>query len=159
MPDELRIVVGILRSDGRLLMVQQAGPGEDPQWTLPGGRVEAGEFLTDALVREVREETGVAVDDVGRLAYFVQVDNRQDGWFGDVWTFDVADWSGEIAIDDPDGFVFEAAWVELDEVLVRLERTSWHALTVRYLQGDLDPKSAWQRRVHADGSEELIGPL
>lgn len=159
MPDELRIVVGILRSEGRVLMVQQAGPGEQPHWTLPGGRVEPGEFLTDALVREVREETGLDVGDVGRLAFFVQVDQGQLGWFADVWTFDVGDWAGEIAIDDPDGYVFEAAWVDLDAVIERLERTSWHALTIRHLRGELEPRSAWQRRVHADGREELLGPL
>lgn len=152
-------MVGILRSEGRLLMVRQAGPGEEPQWTLPGGRVEPGEFLTDALVREVREETGLAVAAVGRLAYFVQVDNQQDGWFGDVWTFDVAEWAGELAIDDPDGFVLEAAWVELEEALERLAQTSWHALTRRYLRDDLEPRSVWLRRVHADGGEDFSGPF
>jgi 8-oxo-dGTP diphosphatase len=150
------IVVGILRDEGRLLLVQQAGPGEAPQWTLPGGRVELGEFLPDALVREVREETGLAVQEVGRLAYFVQVDNRQEGWFANVWTFEVGAWSGEIAIDDPDGYVFEAAWVELDEACARLERTGWHALTVQYLHGELLEKPLWLRRVHEDGREEIL---
>ena len=53
-------------------MVRQAGPGEEPAWTVPGGRVE-GEFVTDAVVREVREETGVTVLDPGCLAFTAPV--------------------------------------------------------------------------------------
>lgn len=47
--------------DGRLLLIQR---GQDPGrglWSVPGGRVEAGESLAAALVREVVEETGLVV--------------------------------------------------------------------------------------------------
>src|SRR5256885_11421917 len=54
------------------------------------GRVEAGEFVFEALAREVREETGISVLDPGALAFTVQVDERREGWFATVWTFDVA---------------------------------------------------------------------
>ena len=46
---------------GRLLLIQR---GHDPHrglWSLPGGRIEAGESPEEAVVREVREETGLEV--------------------------------------------------------------------------------------------------
>jgi 8-oxo-dGTP diphosphatase len=59
----VRIVVGaaIVR-DGRLLAARRsAPPALAGGWELPGGKVEAGESEADALVRECREELGVAV--------------------------------------------------------------------------------------------------
>jgi 8-oxo-dGTP pyrophosphatase MutT (NUDIX family) len=48
---------------GRLLLQQRSDGG---QWGLPGGSVEIGESLRDALIREVNEETGLSVTP-GRL--------------------------------------------------------------------------------------------
>jgi 8-oxo-dGTP diphosphatase len=56
---------------GRLLLIKR---GHDPGrglWSIPGGRVEAGESDAGALVREVREETGLEVA-AGRLLGTVQ---------------------------------------------------------------------------------------
>jgi 8-oxo-dGTP diphosphatase len=153
---EFQIVTGILRRDNGLLMVQQAGPEEEPYWTVPGGAAEPEEFVTDALVRELREETGLTVLDPGTLAFTAQVDDRCDGWFATVWTWEVARWEGEISVDDPDGLVLEAAWIPLDEALAHLDRISWQPLTARYLRGELEPGSLCFRRVHPDGREEWL---
>ena len=46
-------------ADGRLLLVRRANPPAQGLWSIPGGRVEAGESAEQAVVRELVEETGL----------------------------------------------------------------------------------------------------
>ncbi|MSR75238.1 MAG: NUDIX domain-containing protein [Planctomycetes bacterium] len=64
MPTDFTGVVGILEEDGAILHVlneRVLGGEARPCWDLPGGGVELGESLTDALVREFSEEAGLDV--------------------------------------------------------------------------------------------------
>jgi 8-oxo-dGTP diphosphatase len=61
---ELRVpCVGAIITDpaGRLLLIKRGHEPEAGRWSLPGGRIEPGESDQQALVREVREETGLTV--------------------------------------------------------------------------------------------------
>jgi mutator protein MutT len=60
---ELRIpCVGAILTDGELiLLIRRGHEPEAGRWSVPGGKVEAGETDQQALVREVREETGLEV--------------------------------------------------------------------------------------------------
>ena len=49
----------ILREDGKILIQRRSDNG---LWGLPGGAVEMGETISDATVREVREETGLEIE-------------------------------------------------------------------------------------------------
>jgi ADP-ribose pyrophosphatase YjhB (NUDIX family) len=60
--------VGALIFDGdNVLLVERGKPPLEGYWSMPGGLVEAGERLEDAVIREVLEETGLNVT-AGRLA-------------------------------------------------------------------------------------------
>jgi ADP-ribose pyrophosphatase YjhB (NUDIX family) len=48
------------------------------RWVVPGGTVELGEALTDALVREMREETGVEVEPLELLTVFDRIERDAD---------------------------------------------------------------------------------
>jgi ADP-ribose pyrophosphatase YjhB (NUDIX family) len=60
-------VTGLLIRDNKVLLVKQR-ISKNRNWSLPGGRVEAGETLEHALIRELKEETGLTVK-VNRLLY------------------------------------------------------------------------------------------
>jgi ADP-ribose pyrophosphatase YjhB (NUDIX family) len=55
---------------GRVLLVRD----DDRGWSVPGGRVEAGERLVDACVRELREETGLEVRVAGLCEVFERIE-------------------------------------------------------------------------------------
>ncbi len=61
---QLAVSAAIFRNR-QVLLVRRARTPALGRWTLPGGRVEHGETLTQALQREVREETGLAIDVIG----------------------------------------------------------------------------------------------
>jgi 8-oxo-dGTP diphosphatase len=63
---------------GRVLLVRRAKPPLQGRWTIPGGTVELGETLHQALVREMREETGLEVEPVEVLTVFDRIE-RVDG--------------------------------------------------------------------------------
>ncbi len=59
----LHVVGAALVVDGRCLAVQRSALMRSPlEWEFPGGKVEAGESAVEALVREVSEELGLAIE-------------------------------------------------------------------------------------------------
>jgi 8-oxo-dGTP diphosphatase len=59
----LAVSAAIIR-DGHVLVARRAKGASTGLFTLPGGVVEAGETLCEAIVREVAEETGIAIEPV-----------------------------------------------------------------------------------------------
>jgi ADP-ribose pyrophosphatase YjhB (NUDIX family) len=59
----LAVSAAIIR-DGKVLLVRRARNPALHLYTLPGGAVEAGEKLIDAVVREAREETSLSIEPV-----------------------------------------------------------------------------------------------
>lgn len=57
----VRVGVGVIVLDSRgwILLEKRSDCG---MWGLPGGRIEPGESVTEAAVREVKEETGLNVE-------------------------------------------------------------------------------------------------
>jgi 8-oxo-dGTP diphosphatase len=111
----LAVSAAIFR-DGRVLIVRRAQPPAHGLYTLPGGGVELGETLEEAVIREVREETGldiaplalvgfrqaIARDDTGRIKRHFVILPFAARWIG-----------REIALNEE---LAEAQWREADEL-------------------------------------------
>jgi mutator protein MutT len=72
-------VGGVVVRDGRALIIRRAQEPRKGEWSLPGGVVELGERLTDAVRREVLEETGLEVDVGPIVETFDRVHHDTDG--------------------------------------------------------------------------------
>ena len=61
-PRPIPAVGALIFEDVKILLIQRGKPPMLGYWSLPGGAVEVGESLHDALRREIREETGLEVE-------------------------------------------------------------------------------------------------
>lgn len=57
-------VGGVVVQENRVLLVQRGTEPLKGRWTIPGGLIDVGESLREAVIREVKEETGLVVEPV-----------------------------------------------------------------------------------------------
>lgn len=94
---------------GRLLLVRRAHPPAAGRWSLPGGRVTAGESLEQAVRRELAEETGLS----GRVEGLCGVAERMtEGHHYVILDY----WVGVDGAPRPGSDAAEVAWVDRSEL-------------------------------------------
>ena len=149
-PDNPFVGVGAVISGGdRVILIRR---GKEPgygRWSIPGGAVKIGEGLREALIREVREETGLEVkvgpmvevldrivkDNEGRVAYhYVLID----------YVCSVC--GGKLS---PDTDALEARWVSIEE----LGYFDLPGITIAVI------KKAWKMDKNAENHERLKPPI
>ncbi len=69
-------VGGVVVEDESVLLVRRSHAPQKGAWTIPGGMVELGEKVEDALRREIREETALDVEPLGLLSVFERIVRR-----------------------------------------------------------------------------------
>jgi 8-oxo-dGTP diphosphatase len=73
-PDRPFVGVGaIIVETGRVLLIKRGHAPAMGEWSIPGGAMEVGETVREAVVREALEETGLIVDAKGLLGVFDRV--------------------------------------------------------------------------------------
>jgi 8-oxo-dGTP diphosphatase len=150
------LALAILRHEDSVVLVQQQGPlDSQPYWVLPGGLVEAGELIADALIREVQEEAGVQVTAITQLACLIQIDRPEHHAQTVAFAFEVGTWHGTLGCHDPDAEVLAVELVPLAEAISRLGASGgWpgvQAPLLMYLRGDARVGTFWCYREDSDG--------
>src|SRR5689334_14559915 len=119
------LVGAVIRRAGEVLLVREAlADGSHERWGIPGGRVEPDELLHEAVVREVREETGLEVRALGGVAFVSHHHNPAHPATALLVAYEVTDFEGMLRPDDPDGFIREARFVPLAEGIQLITETA-----------------------------------
>ncbi|MGD0417209.1 MAG: NUDIX hydrolase [Terriglobales bacterium] len=79
-PDNPLVGVGaVIIKESRVLLIQRGTPPLLGEWSLPGGVLECGETLREAVAREAREETGLVVEPGEMLGVYERVIRNDEG--------------------------------------------------------------------------------
>lgn len=127
------MAAAIVRDGDRLLLVRNQWP-VGTIWSVPGGRVEPGEALQDACVREVAEETGLRVE-AGDLAYVIDAFNLEMSLQFIYHVYPCRVTGGELRQPLGDEHAVEARWVPVGEVPRYLTWTTYRDPLLDYLNG------------------------
>jgi mutator protein MutT len=69
---KIRVVASVIKRNGKLLICQRpAHKRHGSLWEFPGGKIEPNESDFEAVERELKEELGVRVRDVGRVEFSI----------------------------------------------------------------------------------------
>jgi ADP-ribose pyrophosphatase YjhB (NUDIX family) len=156
-------VGGVVVHENRVLLVQRGHEPMMGKWTIPGGLIDVGESLREAIIREVREETGLDVEPIELIELLDRI-HRQDGRVR--YHYVIADYlcrvtGGTLAAASDAAavrWVERAEWnshsaLALDPITTRVIETAWQR--ARTVQGGVPRGQVFVRGVEEKSGETL----
>jgi ADP-ribose pyrophosphatase YjhB (NUDIX family) len=139
---EFRVGQGILVRDGDVLLCANRWYSDRPPvWTLPGGRAERGEGVSEALVREFSEETGLTVS-IDRLAYVAEARSTAARRLFLTCAFAVMVVGGDLS-PDGDSAIVELRFVPIVDLQTYLPSPSLASPLLNYLNNPQAAPRYW----------------
>ena len=106
------VAIGILKNDKNEIFLVKRERGNFPGlWALPGGKLESGEGVFEAAMREIKEETGIKAKINGFLGTAVEIIHEADHMSSTVLFFCELEMTGEDIVAE-----HESRWFALDEL-------------------------------------------
>lgn len=99
----------IIERDGKILLVQEKQPKVYGKWNLPAGKVDVGETLEDAAIREAKEECGLDVEIVDHIFVMHPAVDRAV-----LHAYTVREIGGEVTF--PEDEILDAKWFTRSEI-------------------------------------------
>lgn len=102
------IVGGIVKKDGKYLLVQEAKKECKGKWSIPAGHLEPNETIVEGAKREILEECGLEVEITGILHV-----RKNSEWVNIAFSTNII--GGEIRFDKKE--ILDAKWFSLDDII------------------------------------------
>ncbi|MDH4329960.1 MAG: NUDIX hydrolase [Candidatus Moranbacteria bacterium] len=119
----------IFNKKNQILLVKHTPEfGSDYYWTVPGGSANENEDKITALLREVKEETGVDICKISKLVYKVKHINYKREWDHDIYTYKIDNWKGDLVINDPDNDTVDLKWFDIDKAINVLKKNPFRVI-------------------------------
>ena len=137
-----KAVRGIAFKNGKLLMIESKMAGD---YKFPGGGVEKGETEFDALIREVREESGHNVSKIGHIVFRIietskdkELDNTKFKMVSDYYLCEVDDGVDSLSLDDYEREMgFSPIWIGIEEAVKKNIEVSKSEKCTKWVEREL----------------------
>jgi mutator protein MutT len=119
----------VLRNQGEVLLARRFNTGyQDGNYAVPAGHIDAGELPTEALVREVAEEIGIAIESTKARFVHTLFRPKHDETGDRVdYFFEISEWSGEVKNLEPHK-CDDLRWSRMDDLPSNMTPHVEHAL-------------------------------
>lgn len=102
------IVGGVVKKDGKYLLVQEAKKECKGKWSIPAGHLEPNETIVEGAKREILEECGLEVEITGILHV-----RKNSEWVNIAFSTNII--GGKIRFDKKE--ILDAKWFSLDDII------------------------------------------
>ncbi len=129
---KVEVVAGVvLKKDGKYLLLQEKQPKAYGLWNFPAGRVDFGESIQEAAIREAKEESGYDVELVREVKIFHPTAESVVKHI-----FEGKIISGELKF--PEDEILDAQWFTFDEIYSMKDklRSEWILETTTILENE-----------------------
>jgi 8-oxo-dGTP diphosphatase len=148
----------LIEGPGGFLLVKNRRRDGRFDWSPPGGVIDEGEDVLGGLTREVEEETGLVVTRWEGPLYSVEAEAEGMGWHLRVEVHRALEYSGELHVDDPDGIVVDAQFMDADACGAELVAGSWlptHEPIVEWLAERWTEQRGYRYRIDGEARESM----
>ncbi len=107
---QVKVVAGVvIKKDGKYLLVQEKQPNAYGLWNFPAGKVDVGETIEQAAVREAKEESGYDVEIIRKIDIYQDSASNPVGH-----AFEAKIVGGELKFQQEE--LLDAKWFTFDEI-------------------------------------------